>query len=56
MQLLHTKTLKGSFYFINGKRVNKDAFELAKFWRRVDTFITQIDKNGIIRHRCQVRI
>lgn len=40
-QLLQTVTAKGTFYFINGKRVSRDTFIEFKFQRRQDCFITR---------------
>lgn len=41
LQLCHTVTAKGHFYYIDSKRVSRDAFLTAKFWRRQDCFITR---------------
>ena len=47
IQLLHTVTAKGHFYFINSRRVSAEAFRAAKFARRQDCFATRVSKNAV---------
>lgn len=47
IQLCHTVTKNGHFYFIEGRKVCRDEFLLAKFQRRQDCFITRVTKNAV---------
>jgi len=47
MQLCQTVTAKGTFYFVDSKRVSRDTFLAAKFQRRQDSFITRVEKNAV---------
>jgi len=47
IQLCHTVTAKGHFYFIDSKRVSRDEFLAAKFQRRQDCFITRATKHAV---------
>lgn len=47
--MLRTITPKGTFYFVNSRRVSRDQFNETQFGRRLECFQTTI-KNGIIRH------
>lgn len=42
MNLLQTITPKGTRYFINSRRVSLEAYEAAKFMKRLSCFSTQI--------------
>jgi len=47
LQLLHTVTSSGHRWFIDGKRVSRDAFLTAKFQRRQDSFITRATAQAV---------
>ena len=47
LELCHTVTAKGHFFYINGKRVTREAWQLAKFQRRMDCFITRVDQKAV---------
>ncbi len=47
MQLLQTVTAKGTFYYIEGKRVSREAFITAKFQKRLDCFITRVSTKAV---------
>lgn len=47
LQLCQTVTAKGTFYYIDGRRVSRDSFLLAKFQRRIDCFITRVEKHAV---------
>jgi hypothetical protein len=47
IQLLHTVTASGHYYFIDSKRVTRDAFLAAKFQRRQDCFFTRVSKKSV---------
>ncbi len=47
LQLCHTVTAKGAFYYVNGKRVTRDSFLAAKFQRRQDCFVTRVHKHAV---------
>lgn len=49
MQLLQTITPKGTRYFVNARRVTQEAYETAKFWKRLECFQTII-KGTTTRH------
>jgi hypothetical protein len=55
MQLQTTITPRGQRWFINSRRVTKEAYDLAQFWRRLDCFLTTIH-GDTIRHYVNVRI
>jgi hypothetical protein len=46
-QLCHTVTSTGHRYYINGKRVSRDDFQLVKFQRRQDCFITRATAKAV---------
>lgn len=48
-QLLQTTTPQGTRYYVDGKRVSREAYDLAKFWRRLECFQTII-KGATVRH------
>lgn len=54
MKLHTTATTTGTRYYIEGKRVSRDAFDLAKFGRRLECLQTVRIKNGY-RHHCIAR-
>lgn len=47
IQLCHTVTNNGHFYFIDGAKVSHDSFLEAKFQRRQDCFFTRVTKNAV---------
>ena len=47
LQLCRTVTAKGTFYYINGRRVARDSFITAKFQRRQDCFVTRVSKHAV---------
>jgi hypothetical protein len=49
MQLLQTITPRGKRYFIDGRRTTREAYDLAKFARRLECFQTII-KGATVRH------
>jgi len=55
MNLRHTITPKGDFYFVNSRRVSRTKYENAKQGRGLDTFLTTTTKDGVIRQHCHVR-
>ncbi len=42
-------------YFIDGRRVTRDAMDAAKFWRRIDCLVT-LTRGEVTRHLCEVRV
>ena len=53
MSLLQTVTARGTFYYIDGKRVSRDAAISAKFQKRLSCFITRVSKNAV-RNWCTI--
>ncbi len=47
LNLCHTVTAKGHFYYVEGKRVSRDEFLTAKFQRRQDCFVTRVTKSAV---------
>jgi len=47
LELLRTVTAKGERFYINSKRVSREAFITAKFGRRLDCFITRADRYAV---------
>lgn len=47
LQLCQTVTGKGTFYYIDGKRVSRDSFLAAKFQRRMDSFVTRVERHAV---------
>lgn len=41
-------------YFVDGRRVTREAYDAAMFWRRVDTFLT-VTRGDVTRQYCEVR-
>jgi len=46
-QLCKTVTAKGTFFFIDGKRVSRDKFQECKFGRRMDCFFTRATRHSV---------
>lgn len=46
-EICHTVTSKGHFYYINGKRVSREAVIEAKHGRRQDCFVTRATKKAV---------
>ena len=47
LQLCQTITRNGTFYYIDGKRVSRDSFLTAKFQRRMDSFVTRVERHAV---------
>lgn len=47
MNLLHTVTSNGHFYFVNSRRVSRTAFLDTKAGKRLDCFITRVTKTSV---------
>lgn len=47
LQLCRTVTANGTFFYIDGKRVTLEAFQLAKFGRRQDCFVTRSTRHAV---------
>ena len=54
MNLLHTVTDHGHFYFINSKRVSRLAYLEAKAGKRLECFITRATRTAV-RNYCLAR-
>ena len=58
MQLLKTKTPKGEFHFVDGKRVSREKYMDLKTGpgKTLDTFLTKTAPNGVVRQFCSLRL